>query len=439
MKFPLLLFFLISLQFSVAQSFLSIEKAQHILLENNANIKQAELQQKIAKINIDQSYNALTPNINFSTSNQYTMGLNFDQITGQLITGNQWTNSINSNVSSSIVLFQGFREFNTIKSSKTSHEIAQLDIEKLKYELQIQLLSLFFQVLINYDLYQASLEQSKLSQQQLQQEETKIEVGKSTVIDLAQAKNKVANDQLNITNSKNAYDLSILKLKQLLELDVEKHISLIKPTLLLDNMAVYKSEFQQEKDPYLQLLEKQLDLSHIKTKLAKSDYYPSISLNTSYGTNYSSRRSESMYSSKTMSLLNQINQNRSLYIGLSISYAIYDKFTTRSNVKKAIIDIESLTLQKDKTLRDRKLNMEQVKLEYLAAIEEYKAIQVAYETNKINFGAMTERYNVGKSSSIDLFKAMTDFNIAEFRKITSQYNVLAKGSLLKFINSNNLN
>ncbi|HMR19047.1 MAG TPA: hypothetical protein PKA53_07090 [Sphingobacterium sp.] len=44
---------------------------------------------------------------------------------------------------------------------------------------------------------------------------------------------------------------------------------------------------------------------------------------------------------------------------------------------------------------------------------------------------MSQRYEVGKSSSIDLFRIMTDLNMAEFRTITSKYNMMLKAELLK--------
>lgn len=413
------------------QRLLTLEDAQEILLKNNINIQQSKLQQKIAKINLEQAYDAITPNIGFSTNNQHTMGLNFDQITGQLVTGNQWTNVVNTNISSGVVLFQGFKGINTIRANKLQVEIAELDTEKLKHELQIQLLTLYFQTLINYDLHQASLEQIELSEQQLRQEETKIEVGKSTLVDLAQARNKIANDALNITNTKNAYDLSLLKLKQLLEFDSEMNIILVAPMSKPETDLLSKYHIETDVDPYIQLLNKRIDLSHINTKLSKTGYYPTISFNSSYGTNYSSRRFASAFSSKVMPLWDQMNQNRSLYLGLSLSYALYDKFTTKANVKKSQIQTENLSLERDKVLRERKQNIEQARLEHAASLEEQKAVQTAYETNQINYDAMNQRYNVGKSSSIDLFKAMTDLNIAQFRTIMSKYNMMLKAELLK--------
>lgn len=416
---------------SKAQEILTLEAAKKILIENSIGIKQSRLQQKVTVISLEQAYDALIPNLSFNASSQHTMGLIFDQITGQLVTGNQWANTVNANLSSSIVLFQGFKGIHTIRSGRIQTDIAKLETTKLQFELQLQLLGLFFQTLINRDLYQASLAQSRLSEQQLQQEEIKIEVGKSTLVDLAQAKNKLSNDHLNIANSKNAYDLSMLRLKQLLEMASDSSITLASPPLETDETTISMDKNGYSGDPYLILLEKKINQSEINTALAKTGYYPTLSLNGSYGTNYSSRRSISAFSSETMPLLDQMNKNRSLYIGLALSYPIFDRFATKANVKKSLINTETLVLEKEKVKRERQQTVEQARLAYLAALAEHKAVNAALETNKVNFNAMDERYLVGKSSSIDLFKAMTDLNIAEFRTITARYNVLLKAELLK--------
>lgn len=416
---------------SLAQIKLSLNEAYKILEQNNTNIKQSLLREKLARIDLDQSYDNLIPNLGFSMNNQNTMGLNFDQITGRLITGNQWSHFVNVNVNSSITLFQGFRGYYTIHLSKVALDISKLDTKRLKHELQLQLLSLFFQSLINNDLFRVASEQAKLSEQMVQVEEAKIETGKSTLLDLAQAKTKLANDKLNITNAKNAYDLSIFKLKQLLEVDEE--IELLKPQLeeIRNLENGYVNNFN---DPYLQIINRKIDQSILSKRLASAGLFPTISFNTGYGTNYSSQRFLSAYDRNRMPLLDQLNNNRSLFLNITLVYNIFDNSVTKANIAKANINTENLILERDKITRERQQTYNQLQLELSAAIEENKAIESAYTSSKINYDAMLERYEVGKNSSIDLFKALTDLNMNEFKKVTSLYNIFLKEELIKLQN-----
>lgn len=437
MKYLLLVCFFFHLLHSYSQTYLTLKDARGLLLEQNLHIQQSELQEKISKINLQQAYDAFLPNISLSVNNQNTMGLNFDQVTGQLITGNNWTNYGNATASTGIVFFQGFRDINEVRSNRLAVELSKLDTDKLKYELELQLISLYFQTLINLDLHQASFEQSKLSEQQLHEEEIKIEVGRSTLVDLAQARNKLANDQLNMTNTKNAYQLSLLRFKQLLEFDVEDDIQLVKPSEKLAEAHFYPLHIDVDNDIYLRSMDTRIKIAEIGVKIAKSGYYPTLSLNSGYSTNYSSRRFASPFSREVMPLIDQMSLNRSLFLNVGLSYNLFDKFTTRSNVAKSRINLLSLTLEKDRVTRERRQEMEQARMDYLAALEENKAVQSAYDASKASFEAMSERYNVGKSSSIDLYRTMTDYNIAEFQTITSKYNVMLKAEVLKLVQQEN--
>ncbi|ULT25768.1 TolC family protein [Sphingobacterium sp. E70] len=130
------------------------------------------------------------------------MGMVFDQISGKLITGNQWSNYATGNLGTSVILYQGGQKQNGIKIEQLKLELAALDNKRLMRELELQLLAIFIQVLVNHDLWEAGKSQLKFSEQQLQQEKTLMDVGKRTLIDYSQAKAKYANDKLNVVTAK---------------------------------------------------------------------------------------------------------------------------------------------------------------------------------------------------------------------------------------------
>lgn len=414
-----------------SQLILELEEARQLLRKSSKSIHQSELQQKAVKVDLDQAYNALIPNLSISVNNQHIMGLNFDQITGQLITGDQWNNTSNATVSSSIFNFQGLKSLHNIKLAKLGIELAKIETEKLTYDLELQLLELFFQGLINTDLYKASLEQTKLSIRQLELEEIRVNLGKGTLLDVAQAKNKLATDQLNVSRTKKALKLTLIRLKQLLDLPNDIVLELAVPKK--NSYRLVDKYLTIRKDPYIQQLDKKIEISHIQTKIAQSYHYPSIVINTGYGTNYSSRRLIPSLPFNTMPLLEQLNQNRSLHIGIGISYNIFDRFNAKANTKKSRINTETLLLEKHNIFLERQLALERATLEFQATIDEQNALEIAYEATKVNYQAMNERYEVGKSSSIDLYKALTDYNISEFRRITNKYDVMLKNEILHIL------
>ncbi|QQD11933.1 TolC family protein [Sphingobacterium sp. UDSM-2020] len=412
---------------SYAQKKITWQQAVQILHDNSITLKQSELREQISQNNVIIARGSIYPNLAFSANNQHTMGMVFDQVSGKLITGNQWSSYATGSLGTSVVVYQGGQKQNTLKAEKLNLELAALDTRRLTRELELQLLGLFTQTLINHDLWGAGKSQLQLSEQLLHQEEVLVEVGKRTLIDLSQAKAKLANDKLNVISTKNAYELSLMKLKQLLEMEESEQIEPVPPQGFL--IEQIQPNYRLEFDPYIRLLDKQIELGELKIKMARSTYFPTISLNGNYGTNYSSQR-ENLLSGITIPFWDQFNQNRTLSGNIVVSMPIFDGFRTKMNTKTAKINQQSLRYEKEKVTRERKQVISQGSLEYTASQEELNAIEVAYEANKANYEAIKERYNVGKSSSIDVYRALTEFNISEFRSITSRYQVFYKKEML---------
>ena len=73
-------------------------------------------------------------------------------------------------------------------------------------------------------------------------------------------------------------------------------------------------------------------------EIAKSGYYPSLSLNAGLGTNY--------YSSfPTAGFWNQLGANFSQYVGLSLNIPIFNRFQVRNQVRSAKIQQEAQRVQ----------------------------------------------------------------------------------------------
>ncbi|WP_312340650.1 TolC family protein [Sphingobacterium sp.] len=404
--------------------------AKDLLYKNNISLKQSFLKEKIAINNVNIARGNFYPNLTFNANNQHTMGLVFDPVSGKLITGNQWSNYATGNLGTTVVLFQGGQKLLTLDLEKANWDIAEIETEKLLQELELQLLTVFTQTLINHDLWQAAKSQLLLSSEQVKQEEALMDVGKRTLVDLAQAKAKFANDNLNTVTTKNAYELSMLKVKQILDINESEDLQLFLPKEF--EQIPLMSSFDQNSDLYIKSIDRQLDIQHLKIKLARANYFPTLVFNGSYGTNYSSQR-QNIPTGKVTNFWDQLNQNRTLYGNLSLSMSIFDGFRTRNTIYSEKLTARSLLYEKEKKIIERRQVFTQAIIEYQASQEELTAIQASYEANKVNYEAINERYKVGKSSSIDLYKAMTEYNISEYKLITGRYQLFYKMATFQII------
>jgi len=270
----LLIFFLVIPLSGFSQRHLTWEDAKEILINNNIDLKQGLLKELIAKNNIDLAKSNIYPNLTFGSNNQHTMGLVFDPVSGKLITGNQWSSYATGSLNTSLVVYQGGQNRQLIEAEKVNFEITKLDNKKLLQELELQLLSFYSQVLVNRDLLKAAQSQLLLSTEQIKHEEMLVKIGKHTLMDMAQAKVKFANDNLNLVTIKNAFEIAILKLKEILNLTESEEIELESPKE--EDYEFLVNTFDTNLDLYIVSIDRLLTLQDLKIKIAKSSLYPKL-------------------------------------------------------------------------------------------------------------------------------------------------------------------
>src|SRR5690606_1460603 len=134
--------------------------------------------------------------------------------------------------------------------------------------------------LTNNDLLTASKQQLDLSRQQLDVAEANFSLGNNTLTDLSPAKSQGATHALNVTTAQNAYDLALLDLKQLVELDPAVEIQLVKPQVDdFENTAHIYSAAQVFEEaaaiyPDLRVAREQALVAEKNIAIARSSYYP---------------------------------------------------------------------------------------------------------------------------------------------------------------------
>ena len=433
---------LISLGINVKAQ-ISLQEAIRNTLDRNLQIKQAQYGYNLSEQELRQAKSNLYPNLNLGIDNSYNYGLTFDQTSGQLVRGNDWTSSAGARLSSSVTLFQGFQKINQIRANKIQMAIDATEVERVKNDLVLSVVTSYLEAITNKEMHEAALEQIQLSKEQLRQDSIQYEVGNKTVADLAQAKNQVAMDDLNIMSAENAYDISLLSLKQLMELSPDTNFNIIKPDInaVMSEYAAlsYESVFQKalHTQPNIKQAEQGKLLALKNIDIAKGGYYPTLSLSTGYGTNYSSRAMVPQTLLK-MPFFDQLDENKSFSAGVSLQMPIFNNNRTKIAVNKAKINY--LQAENKESIEKRNLEkiIAQAILDLRSANKQYGASQIAFQTSQVAYEALRERHNVGMANSIELFTAQTNMNKAEFEMIRRKYEMVFRGKVIDYYTGNQI-
>ena len=430
-----LIVFVFSITRSYAQEIITLKQALELALDNNLQIKQVAFQASVSELDVKQAKMNFFPTLNANTSGDLNWGSYFDQLTGRL--NSKSTNSYSGGVSSSANIFQGFQRVNQVAANKFLLLADQSAFEKAKNDLTLAVMTSYLETLTNQDLASASAEQLTLSTQQLNVEKINFEVGNKTLADLSQAKSQVALSELNLTSTQNAFELSILNLKQLMEMDLEKEISLQKPTLPeisalgTEHTAREVFNYAVENLPEIQVNRYNAAASKKNIQIAKGGYFPTLSASGSVRSGYSSTFIDPQ-TNALMIFREQFKANRSEFVGLSLNIPIFNNSRTRIGVKKAEISYQNALITERKGKNDLNKVINQAVLDLRAADQNYTSSGLVFESMKEAFNVIQQRYDVGLANSIELSTSQTNMNKAEFDYITARYNLIFRSKVIKF-------
>src|SRR5690606_1508541 len=101
---------------SFAQKKWTLEECVAHAIDNNVSIKQIELDNKLAEIDIKDAFGNFLPNLNATASHSWNVGLNTNITTG--ILENQTTQFTSMGATSAVDIFKGLQNQNRFRKSK---------------------------------------------------------------------------------------------------------------------------------------------------------------------------------------------------------------------------------------------------------------------------------------------------------------------------------
>lgn len=452
-------------QKSYAQEVITIQQAIDRTLTNNLQIKQAQFSTAISDENLNQSKNALLPTFNSSASVNKNFGRSIDPSTNTFIS-QQFTGASGS-LNAGVDLFQGFQKINQIKQNRLLLDADKTNVEKIKNDLILQVVTAYMQILFNKDLLTASTQQLAVAKQTLNREQALLDAGNKTLADVSQAKSQVATAELNVTNAQNNLSISYLTLNQLMEMPTQNVFDVQAPMIseisnlqnMYDITEIYNSALNSFPDVKLAAL--RTAAAEKQIAIAKGGYSPRLSFGGGFGSNYSSGRQtvtetdngvreveigrlkstggvvvtdvpNVLRTFASQSFSSQIKDNFNQFVGFNLSIPIFNGFSARSNVRRAKIQYQNTQVQEQLTKNNLNKVISQAVVDLKAAESRYASTTNAFNAQKDAFYAVEQRYGVGLANSLDFSTAQTNRNRAEIDMIQAKYDLIFRAKVIDY-------
>ncbi len=293
--FLLVIFSLCQSNILSAQKVWKLEDCINYAFENNLQIKQQVLNTRYNSNVLLQSKINLAPDLNAGAGYGISWGRALDETT-YTFTQDQRIMSSNTNISSSLTLFSGLQQFNTIKQNEFNLLASLQDLEKLRNDISLAIAAGYLQILFNSELLGVAKNQLEITQMQVNRTSKLVDAGSLARGSLLEIEAQAASEELNVINAANQLDISYLTLTQLLDLDSVGDFTIDIPEFgdIADQeiLLTVNSVFNEANAllPQIKSAEYQLSSSEKGLGIAKGARSPSLNLNGSYGTGYSDIR-----------------------------------------------------------------------------------------------------------------------------------------------------
>lgn len=334
--------------------------------------------------------------------------------------------SIRASLSSSINLFNGFRDINTYEKTRFEYQAVQKNYDYQRQSLILNAISKFIDVMLKEELIGIEVENLEAQKMQLDLVEAFYNAGNRSISDVLQQKADISQSELNLITAQRDYQVNYLELLKIMGKDPTDSVNFIKPKqetiismiLAADISTSIDSAFSQRSDLIAQEIQKQaLEKS---VKVAGAGIIPSASLSTSLGSSYLASSSAAGFNDQF------IDTNPTLGIGLSISIPLFDKSQTKNNTERAKISLSDQKLNIENLKLGIRLEIEQALLDYKTAIKQREAVQAQFEFTKQALEASKARYKVGASTFTELSQIQAQYLSAANNRAQADWNLLLR-------------
>jgi len=462
------LYFLISIVSANAQEIWDWNKCIEYALENNIQLKLGNINKQVAEIEVKKNTFNYTPNINAQSNYNFRIGKNYNYFQNEYV--NQLVHYQDYNLNIQQNIFDGLLTKNQIQKSKIDLKSLELDNEALKTNLQMQILTAYLNILNAKEQLTQNKTQQQSTLEQKARTEAMIEAGALPESNLIDIQVQLATEDANITMAKSQHDMALLTLKNILQVDLNKDIDVVVPTLVEN---VQTGDIPKAADVFAVAVENRPEiLTHDfkiqsakkNIQIAKASNYPTLNFLGNINTFYTNQNSTSTQTltgnytpigfvegtlQKVLIPETQYNTIRTKYFpqlknflnysfGLGLTIPIYNKNTVRFAVQQASKQIAVAELNKQISTIELNNNIQQAYIKTITAEENYFARQKAYIASQQSYDIAAERVKEGMSTQLELNLAKNTLINAQSRWTQAKYEYLFNKKLLEFYQGKNI-
>lgn len=457
---PLFIFILISF-WCRSQNAWTLQECINYAKAHNISLQQAELSNEIKKNNELQSKAGLLPSINGGANHAYNFGKTIDRFTNTF--ANSQVLSQNFFLSGQVTLWSGLNQYNVIKANEFDYLSGVENIKQQQNDLSLTIANAYIAVIFNEELLKISQNQFEITREQMERTKKLVAAGSQARSVEYEIRSQLALEEANFTAADNNYQLSLLQLRQLMNLDSITNFKIERPdmtslqekTLSTDIQSMYEKSLQTQ--PGVKSSEYSILSAERRLAATKGLRSPTLTFNASMGTGTSglakdivgvtvtglqqsgvTSSGELVYTPVTQLITqpkpfaDQFKSNVNKSLGFQLNVPIYNGLQTHTAIKNAQLNALNAKLSQDLTHQTLYKNIAQAYANAKAALNNYLAQKASVEAAQVSFDYSKQKFEAGVISAFDYNMSKTKLFSAESNLLRSKYDYVFKMQVLDY-------
>lgn len=452
----------------LGQQTFSLEQCIDRAWTENITLQQAQNNESMAALGVENSLGTMLPNLNGQASHGYNWGQRIDPFTNQF--ASQRIRSNNFGLASSIDLFTGGQNYYNYQKSKYDLQAAHWSLEATKNSVALQTANAFLNVVLTRELMQIAQSTANNSREQRDRVSRQVEAGTANAGSLAEIEAQYQSDLAQYISAENNHNLAKLSLSQAMRYTPEdkQEWDVIYPELSLFSMdkplppkeLVLQSALNEQ--PVVKQANANAQSAAMSVESAKGSFMPRVSMSMSVGTGYSGAAKvingtpdslqfpigtvmgtndvvlsypQAYYSSDDYQVKQfndqfKDNVNRSFFVTATLP--LFNGFQAKNGVKRA--NLNALNANLNVELAEQRLtqDVETAYANALAAQSTFQASKTSVDANKQAFDFASKRYQQGVINATEYAVQRNRFDIAKAQYVRAQLDYLFKKNILLF-------
>ncbi|MDX1683941.1 MAG: TolC family protein [Saprospiraceae bacterium] len=401
---------------SNAQTILTKEEAVARLLENNFNIQLSENAVNLAKVNADKANVGFYPvvQLNAGANGDYGSANQTFQDGREIQADANLTQVYNASVGVNYNIYQGGERKENLNRLFELVNISELQKQLTIESSIIELISTYYEAARALETVDLQEELLNLSRERLDRMNTSYDLGRSSSLDVSNAKVDYKRDEANLINARMVYDQAKRNLNQLMgiEGDIDYDVeTMVNYDLAVNIDALINSAL--ERNVQLALLDGDKKVMEYDQKVLDAQRRPILGFNTDYSYSFQDFGEGAFFAQQS---------SNGLGAGLNLSWNIYDGGRIKNREAALRVQMEANRISRRQAETEISNRLQNLYYNYQTALELAQVEKENIEAAQLAFDKTRNEYQLGRLGQIEFRQAQINLLNAQVSESTSRYN-----------------